>query len=234
MQRKRTGTSLNRACLRLLAVLVALGLCTTGAIAAQDRDDDAIRQINGSIEYADATDGPADLQTVNGGVRTEAATHAGQISTVNGPIRIGADARARGAESVNGAITIGAGATIDGTVQAVNGGITLESGSRVQGDAATVNGLIRIDNAMVAGSVRTANGNILIRAGSHIQGDIRFSEGREEDGWLTRLFGFGGNGQRSRLDIGPDVTVDGDIHLYRDVDLYIDPNATTGRVIEHP
>ncbi|MGM0632325.1 MAG: hypothetical protein ACQETO_04035 [Pseudomonadota bacterium] len=215
----------------LPAILVLLYLGSQSALAADTPDP--IHRINGSIEFsADDTPGTA-LQTVNGGVRIRSGSEAGDISTVNGPIRIESQSMAGAAQTVNGTISVDADADVAGTVQAVNGGITIEPGSRIGGDVATVNGLIRIDDAHIGGSVRTVNGNVLVRAGSVIEGDIRFSEAQAENGWLPRLFGFGNGAQRSRLDVGADVTVEGDIHLYREVELHIDDSARIGEIIRH-
>lgn len=218
----------------LAAIPTILVLMYLGSQPARAADDpEPIHRINGSIEFS-ANDTPGtELQTVNGGVRIRSGSEAGDISTVNGPIRIGTQSMAGAAQTVNGTISVDAGAEVAGTVQAVNGGITIEPGSHIGGDVATVNGLIRIDDARIEGSVRTVNGNVLVRAGSVIRGDIRFSEAQTENGWLPRLFGFGNGAQRSRLDVGANVTVEGDIHLYREVELHIDDSARIGEIIRH-
>lgn len=223
--------SYTRLALSVLLALVLVLYLGNGAQASEAPG--SISRINGSIEFNENDRAGMELKTVNGGVRVETGSEAGEISTVNGPIRVSGAASARAAQTVNGTITIGQAATVRGTVQAVNGGITLEAGSTVEQDVATVNGLIRIDGATVGGAIRTVNGNILIREGSIIRGDITFSEAGADNGWLPRLFGFGNGSQRSRLDIGPGVTVEGDIHLHREVDLHIDSSATTGDIIRH-
>jgi len=214
-----------------LALITGLQLAGEPAQAAGEAED--IHRINGSIEYTGEDPAGADLHSVNGGIRIGGGTRAGQASTVNGPIRVSEGAEARGARSVNGSITVGVAARVSGDVQSVNGGITLENGSRVEGAVSTVNGLIRIDGAQVDNTVRTVNGNVLVRADSLIRGDIRFSEARSENGWLPRLFGIGNGTQRSRLDIGANATVEGDIHLYREVELHVDENAIIGDIILH-
>lgn len=215
----------------LLALILSLYLGSGRAHASEAPE--SISRINGSIEFSESDRTGTELKTVNGGVRVQSGGEAGEISTMNGPIRISGAAAAQAAQTVNGTITIGQEAIVRGTVQAVNGGITLETGSAVEGDVATVNGLIRIDGATVRGSIRTVNGNVLIREGSIIRGDITFSEAGAENGWLPRLFGFGNGSQRSRLDIGAGVTVEGDIHLHREVDLHINESASTGDIVRH-
>ncbi|MEX1197524.1 MAG: hypothetical protein WEB57_06665 [Pseudohongiellaceae bacterium] len=201
--------------------------------AQASQEPDSIHRINGSIDFHQSDPPGTELKTVNGGVKVQSGSKAGAISTVNGPIRVAGPASLQAAQTVNGTITIGANASVEGTVQAVNGGITLESGSEVQGNVATVNGLIRLEGASVNGSIKTVNGNVLIRERSTIGGDVTFSEAGVESGWLHRLFGFGNGSQRSRLDIGADVVIGGDIHLYREVDLHIDDSAITGDIIRH-
>lgn len=215
----------------LLAIILILYLGNGHAQTSESTE--SINRINGSIEFNEDDPAGTDLKTVNGGVRVLPGSTSGEISTVNGPIRVHSAASAQAAQTVNGTINIGEDATVRGTVQAVNGGITLDAGSGVEGDVATVNGLIRIDGASVSGSIRTVNGNVLIREGSVIHGDITFSEAGEENGWLPRLFGFRNGSQRSRLDIGANVEVKGDIHLHRDVDLHISDSARTGDIIRH-
>lgn len=221
-----------RLTLSLLLALVLLLYLGTGQARASDAPE-SIHRINGSIEFSESDPAGTILKTVNGGVRVYSGGNAGEISTVNGPIRVSGAAFAQAAQTVNGTITVGQEATVRGTVQAVNGGITLDAGSTVEGDVATVNGLIQIDGASVGGSIRTVNGNVLVREGSVVGGDITFSEAAAENGWLPRMFGFGNGSQRSRLDIGAGVTVEGDIHLYRDVDLHINDTARTGDIIRH-
>lgn len=215
----------------LLALVLFLYLGSSHAQASETAE--SINRINGSIEFNESDPAGTELKTVNGGVQLQPGSEAGEISTVNGPIRVSGGASAQAAQTVNGTITVGENATVRGTIQAVNGGISLDVGSGVEGDVATVNGLIRIDGASVDGSVRTVNGNVLVREGSVIRGDVTFDEAGAESGWLPRLFGFGNGSQRSRLDIGADVTVEGDIHLYREVDLHINDSARTGDIIRH-
>lgn len=221
-----------RLALSLLLALIFVLYLGSGRAQASEAPE-SINRINGSIEFSESDRAGTELKTVNGGVRVQSGGEAGEISTVNGPIRVSGAAAAQAAQTVNGTITVGPDATVRGTVQAVNGGITLDAGSTVDGDVATINGLIRIDGATVNGSIRTVNGNVLIREGSVIRGDITFSEAGGENGWLPRLFGFGNGAQRSRLDIGAGVTVEGDIHLHREVDLHINENARTGEIVRH-
>jgi DUF4097 and DUF4098 domain-containing protein YvlB len=227
--RHESPASLALALILALIFILYLGIGQTQASEAPDN----INRINGSIEFGENDPAGTGLKTVNGGVRVQPRSEAGEISTVNGPIRVAIESSAHAARTINGTITVEENATIRGTVRAVNGGITLDTGSVVEGDVVTVNGLIRIDGATVSGSVHTVNGNVLIREGSSVRGNIRFSEADGESGWLPRLFGFGNGAQRSRLDIGAGVTIEGDIHLYREVDLHVDDSARIGDIIRH-
>lgn len=217
----------------LLLLLTSLALYPDSDRAQASEAPESINRINESIEFSENDRAGTELKTVNGGVRVLAGGEAGEIGTVNGPIRVSEAASAQAARTVNGTITVSENAIVHGAIQAVNGGITIETGSTVEGDVATVNGLIRIDGASIDGSIRTVNGNVLIREGSVVRGSITFSEAGAENGWLPRLFGFGNGSQRSRLDIGADVTVSGEIHLHREVDLHIHDSARTGDIVRH-
>ncbi|MEX0618011.1 MAG: hypothetical protein WDZ76_00060 [Pseudohongiellaceae bacterium] len=188
-----------------------------------------ISLVNGSISLArGATAGV--LETVNGSITVDGNSEFYAAETVNGSIRIADRVRASGSVStVNGSVTLGDDVEVDGSVTTVNGRIRAGGGSGIAGSVTTVNGQILLTNTTVNRDLATDNGDISLTNGTIVRGDVSI-EGRKR--WWNRLFSFG-IGNDPELHIDSSSVVEGDIHLYRAVDLRIEAGARTGDIIEH-
>jgi DUF4097 and DUF4098 domain-containing protein YvlB len=187
-----------------------------------------VSSVNGSIHIADG--GRADrVHTVNGSIRLDNNTRVAKADTVNGGIQVADDAEVTGALStVNGGIRLQRDVRVNGSVSAVNGSIRLDSGTEVRGEVRNVNGPVRLQRSVVGENLLTSNGDVELRDGAVVHGDVIF---RQHGGWFTRIFsGFRADPE---LSIDASSSVRGDIHLYREVDLRIDPAADVGEVIRH-
>ncbi|MFM1896035.1 MAG: hypothetical protein RLZZ385_1109 [Pseudomonadota bacterium] len=229
----------------LLALL--LGSYLFGASADADSGSRNISKTNGRIEV-----GPdqqvGDVSSVNGSIWLADGVSAGQVRTVNGSIHLDGNVAIRQARTVNGGIEVQDQVVITGPLSTTNGSIELEDGVRVEGELSTVNGAIRSGpGSTLADQVKTANGSIRLRntqVGADVitsNGNIRLTEGtivagdlsvRGRQGWLERL-SLWNNWHRPEIHIDSSSKVRGDIHLYREVELAIDPDAEVGEIIYH-
>lgn len=208
----------------LLAVVLGGYLYSSAAHAA---DNENIRKVNASVTVS-SDERVGDVSTVNGQIDIDRGASAEEVSTVNGGIRLDDDSSIYSAETVNGGIRVGEDALIDGSLSTVNGGIRVARGSQVRGKVRSVNGDIDLRRTHVGENLVTSNGDISLLDGSVVDGDLVMSEKRR---WWNNIFNRRGN--RPELRIDATSSVRGDIHLYREVDLYIDPSAEVGKIIEH-
>ena len=195
-------------------------------IQAEERVGD-VSSVNGSIHIA--TGGQAQrVHTVNGSIQLDHGSRISKADTVNGGIEVDDRAEVTGTLStVNGGIRLQRDVRINGSVSAVNGSIRMEEGSEVRGEVRNVNGPVRLRNSSVGEDLLTTNGDVELRDETVVHGDVVF---RERRGWFNRFFHFHDDPE---LRIDASSSVEGDIHLYRKVDLHIDPAAKVGEVIRH-
>jgi hypothetical protein len=208
-----------------VALLIGLGCYVFTASA--DATEEDISRINRSIFIAAGLT-VGDVSTVNGGIRLSAAAIAGEVHIVNGSIELGARARVDSAETVNGDIGIGEEVIVNGAVSTVNGNIAVNAGSEIERNIETINGEILLENSRIGGDLETANGDVTLLQGATVEGDIIIDDQR---GWWNKL--FSGNSRPLKLVIDEKSSVKGRIHLYREVELHIDPAAEVGELIEH-
>lgn len=227
----------------LLALLLGGYLYSANAEAANEVRD--ISKVNGRIEVGrDQLVG--DVSSVNGSIHIAAGGRADRVHTVNGSIQLDDGAQVSRADTVNGGIevadhgevsgnlsTVNGGiqlqrnVRVNGSVSAVNGSIRLGEGSSVREEVRNVNGPVRLRNSEVGKDLITSSGDVDLQDGTVVQGDIIF---REQHGWFTQFFHVRDDPE---LYIDASSSVKGDIHLYRDVKLHIDPDADVGDIIRH-
>lgn len=208
----------------LLALTLSSYLVAADAKASDVRD---ISKINSGIRI-DENDRVGDVSSVNGGIRIQRGAIAAEVGTVNGGIDIEDNVEVDEAETVNGGIDVGENVIIHGSLRTVNGGIKTNPGTEIRDEVSTVNGKIRLRDTRVGADIETSNGDIEVRSGSVIEGDIIV---RAKSSWFGRFFSF--NKRPSDLVIDADSVVEGDIHLYKEVNLRIDGGAQVGNIIEH-
>ncbi|MBQ14968.1 MAG: hypothetical protein QGG67_18445 [Gammaproteobacteria bacterium] len=209
----------------MLAMFLGGYLYTATADGAELRD---ISKINGSIRV-DAQTQVGDISSINGGVGIGSGASASDIKTVNGGINLSDHATIGSARTVNGGIRTSEEVIVNGSLSTVNGRIVLEPRSVVRESVTTVNGRIQLSNTRIGENIQSSNGDITIRDNSTVEGDIVVK--RNRGSWFSRFF----NRNRNSVEITIDASssVQGDIHLYKEVDLDIDDNANVGEIIRH-
>ena len=209
----------------LIAMVLGSYLYSASADAAAMRD---ISRVNRGI-HVSAEERVGDISSVNGGIDLAGGANARELSTVNGGIDLDDNITIEYAETVNGGIRGGENVTVSGSLETVNGGIRTGAGTVVENRVRTVNGKIQLRNTTVGENVVTSNGDISLRNGSIVNGDLLVAKDRSN--WWSRLW----RSHRRHMNITIDASsaVRGDIHLYREVDLYIDDAAEVGEIIRH-
>lgn len=208
----------------VLALLLSSYLMAANTEASEVKD---ISKINSGIRV-DENERVGDVSSVNGGIRIRQGAIAAEVGTVNGGIDIEDNAVLDDAETVNGGIDVGENVVIHGSLRTVNGGIKTNPGTEIRDEVSTVNGKIRLRATRVGADVETTNGDIEIRSGSVVEGDIVV---KAKTSWFGKFFNF--NRRPSDLVIDADSRVEGDIHLYKEVNLRIDSGAQVGNIVEH-
>ena len=163
------------------------------------------------------------LETINGGITVEDGSEAGTVETVNGGIELGDRVKVHSAATVNGSIEVKEDVRIEEGLSTVNGGISVEENSRIGGDLETVNGGIQIRGSVIDGNLTTVNGSIRLRDKARVRGDIIFEKPQ----------GYSGYPKPPMLRIDAGVSVEGTIHLYREIRLNISEDASVGEIIRH-
>ena len=197
------------------ALALTWAASTVALAAASD-----VSKVNGSIHIESGQEA-GDVSTVNGGIVIGQGAKVRDVGTVNGSIRLDDRAVAASADTVNGSITLGEQVQVDGPVGTVNGGVELRKGSRVGGSLETVNGRMSMAEATVAGGLETVNGDITVGANSRVDGGIL----------VEKPHGWSQHKQRNpRITIEDGAVVNGTLRFEREVDLYVSPSATIGRI----
>jgi hypothetical protein len=201
-------------------VCVSMGALALLAGCNASDNGSATQKVNGSVHIA-AGAAPTSAATVNGKIRIDDNAAVTEANTVNGGIILGSHATADELNAVNGDITLEANSHVAKGVATVNGAVTLRDGAEVLGSVGNVNGKIELAAAHVGGGLKTVNGNISIFGASHVEGGILV----QKTGSIIR---FGND--LPRIEIGPGVTIQGDLRFEREVKLYVSDRATIGPV----
>jgi len=208
----------------MLLSLPALGASINKSIKiGAGEEASGATSVNGSITVGADAVVTGNLKTVNGTIRVDAGAQIEKASTVNGGLRLSDNVRSENLSTVNGSVKVGESANVDGDVAAVNGRISLERGTTVSEGVGNVNGQIELSGATVGGNVETVNGDIELANQSIVRGDIIVEK---PGGWS-----WGKEKRRKpRIVIGPGSRVEGEIHVEREVELFISDSAEVGGV----
>ncbi len=187
----------------------------------RDKPGSSVSTILGGIDI-DAGHVVGDLSTVNGGIELEDNVVAKDVDTVNGGIEMGDNVTIDDASVVNGNIEAGENLRVNGDMTTVNGKVLLNTGANVEGNIETVNGDIRLIAAKVGRDIITHNGDIELTEATVVEGDIVW-EKRDDDSWID-------NDRIPLLSISADSTIEGEIKLYRKVELRLENPALEDKV----
>ncbi len=187
----------------------------------RDKPGSSVSTILGGIDI-DAGHHVGDLSTVNGGIELEDNVVAKDVETVNGGIEMGDNVTVEDASVVNGNIEAGTNLRVNGDMTTVNGKVLLNKGANIGGDIGTVNGDITLVAAQVGKDIITHNGDIELTDATVIKGNIVW-EKRDDDSWFD-------NDKIPTLSISADSTVEGEIKLYREVELRLENPSLKDKV----
>jgi len=166
-----------------------------------------------------------DAHTSAGNIEVYNNEFAGDLDATNGNIEIGRHAKVKTVEVTNGNVSIDDYSQAK-SLSTYNGNIDVGKEVVVNRDIKTVNGNIKLKQGVEVGeNLITTTGDIIIAQQAVISGDIIF----EKPGVILSHF----EKETPMLKIAKDVTVKGNIHLYRKVDLHLDPTINSDKVIRH-
>jgi hypothetical protein len=222
MAHKRKLASLGAGFLTLILIAPACASVNKSITIGDNTETGSESTVNGSISVGSGSTVDGSLSTVNGTIRVGENTRTGDVETVNGSIRIGKGSMTEDVDSVNGSIQLAEDVAVDGGVDVVNGKITLEQGASVAQDLDNVNGEITLTGAEVGGDISTVNGDIWLNKGSTVRGNLVVEK---PGGW-----GNNNKKRKPKIVIGPGSKVLGEIHLEREVELFISDSAEVGGV----
>ncbi len=224
MMKIMTKTAFTIGLLVMLMAMPAFGASINKSVKVEaGGESSGASSVNGSITVGANAVVTGGVNTVNGSVRVDDGARIENASTVNGGVRLGDNVQADDLSTVNGTIKVGESGTIDGEIETVNGRISVEKGSKVAGSVGNINGQIELSGASVGGDVSTVAGDISVVEGSVVKGDVIVEK--------PNSWGWGKSKKRKpRIVIGPGSTVEGNIDVEREVDLFISESAKVGGV----
>lgn len=192
----------------VLASMISMGLsgCVVSVGNHTPHNGQSASATFGNIEVNDG-ESAGELEAVNGNVEIGANARVNTVEVTNGNIQIDDMSEAKSLETVNGNIEAGKEVMVGGNVETVNGNIEFEQGAKL------------------SGNVETVNGDIRLAAGATISGNIIFNK---PGSWLGRTVS-----KTPKLILGEGVTVEGQIQLYRPVDLTLPDSIDPGKVNRH-
>ncbi|MEL6949168.1 MAG: hypothetical protein AAGM16_03450 [Pseudomonadota bacterium] len=209
--------------LALLAVPAAASVNKSVRIEAGATSEGA-SSVNGSIKVGEGAYVNGELGTVNGSIKLASGVTARDVESVNGKISIGDDSNIASSETVNGRNYLGERVQVSGNVTTVNGGIDARQGTTIGGDVKAVNGGIGLFGVQVMGDLSNVNGDINLTEGTRINGNVIVRKPKRM-GWSW------GKRDPSRVVIGPNVVIEGELELQRKVRLYVHETAKIGSII---
>ncbi|MDC2890402.1 hypothetical protein [Psychrosphaera algicola] len=171
-----------------------------------------------------AQDG-SDSHTSAGNIDVRDNNIAGDLSAYNGNISIGQNADVKAVEIVNGNIAIGDFSRAL-SLETTNGNIITGKQVLVTGDVKTVNGEIRIaTKSVIGGNIITVTGDVVLADEAKVDGDIII----EKTGFILSKF----ETRVPIIEIGKDVIIKGKIHVYRPIELRLDPSIDPKIIVRH-
>lgn len=218
--------------LKILTLGAAVALLTTPIYAGSANksirieagsNSDGGSTVNGSIKVGEGAYVNGSLETVNGSIKVANGVTAAEVESVNGKISIGDDSIIASSETVNGRNSLGERVQVSGDVSTVNGGIVAKRGTTIGGNVGAVNGMILLKGVQVSGDLTNVNGDIELTDGTRISGNVVVKKPKRM-GWNW------GKNEPSRIVIGPNVVIEGELELQRKVRLYVHDTAKVGTI----
>jgi len=208
----------------LLMAVPALGATINKSVKIEaGGESSGATSVNGSITVGENAVVTGGVKTVNGSISVDSGARIESASTVNGGVKIADNVQSDDLSTVNGSIKVGESVTVSGEIEAVNGRINVEKGTTVSRSVSNVNGQIELSGAEVGTDVSTVTGDVKIVDGTVVKGDLIVEE---PSNW-----GWGNSKNRKpRIVVGPGSTIEGEIVLEREVELYISETANVGGV----
>jgi DUF4097 and DUF4098 domain-containing protein YvlB len=219
-----TKTAFTVGLLVMLMAMPAFGASINKSVKVEaGGESSGASSVNGSITVGENAVVTGGVNTVNGSIRVDDGASIESASTVNGGVRLADNVQADDLSTVNGTVKVGESGTVDGEIETVNGRISVEKGTKIAGSVGNVNGEIELSGASVGGDVSTVSGDINVMDGSVVKGDVIVEK--------PSSWGWGKSKKRKpRIVIGPGSTVEGNIDVEREVDLFISESAKVGGV----
>ena len=164
-----------------------------------------------------------DVSSTFGNIDVRDGGHAGDLENNSGNITVGRNAKVKSVEHTNGNIDIGEFSEAY-SLETVNGNIELGKNVIITRNVKVVNGNINIQQgANVGTDVIASNGDVTLATKSRVKGDIIF-----ENTFLSSLAD-----ETPVLTIAEGAIIDGQIHLYREVDLVLPDSMSRNKVLKH-
>lgn len=164
-----------------------------------------------------------DVYATFGNIDVFDGERAGNLENNSGNITVGKKAKVKAVEIINGNISFGE-LSEAYSLETVNGNILVANNAYITRDVKTINGNIDIKhNVNIGANVIASNGNITLAENIVIQGDILFEKSLLSDH----------TDDLPTLNIAEGVTINGKIHLYRDVKIESIEVENKNKIISH-
>jgi DUF4097 and DUF4098 domain-containing protein YvlB len=149
--------------------------------------------------------------------------HAGDLENNSGDITVGRNAKVKSVDIINGNINIGD-LSEAYSLESVNGNIYLGENVVITRGIKVVNGSVDIQQGAYVGTdLIASNGDVTLAANSVVKGNIIF----ENTFFSSKM------DKTSSLIIAEGATIDGKIHLHREVNVVLPDSISLGKVVKH-
>ena len=163
--------------------------------------------------------------TTMGNIDVNANNTAGHLEVTNGNINISHHARVKSVEVLNGNIMIDDYSQA-GSLTTTNGNIDIGENVNIDNSINSLNGNIRIAQRSIIGrNVNTTTGDVFIGNGVIIKGDIIF---KKPGYWSSKI-----EQEKPVLEIKQSAVVEGNIHLYRSIELRLPEDFPSEKIIRY-
>jgi hypothetical protein len=164
-----------------------------------------------------------DVYSTFGNIDVRDGGRAGDLENNSGNITVGRNAKVKSVEHTNGNIDIGEFSEAY-SLETMNGNIDVGKNAIITRSIKVMNGNINVQQGVnVGANLIASNGDVTVAKKTVIKGDIIF-----EDTFLTSLAD-----ETPILTINEGATIEGQIHLYRKVDVILPRSMSLDKVVRH-
>ncbi|MBD1583281.1 hypothetical protein [Pseudoalteromonas sp. S16_S37] len=168
------------------------------------------------------------IVSISGSIRVGSNCKIGAIKSASGSVKINESSHIGKIEIASGSLSIAQQCQVE-SIAVLSGSTKIDKNSQIKESLICSSGTLRLmPNVTVDGNIQTDSGNIIIEENASLGGDITFTEMPK-----PKLGFFRANYSKPKLIIASGSRLEGNIHLYRKVDVTLPPEISPNKIIRH-